>query len=153
MPEKRITIDDVKPKDKIDGYPLNTPKHLRKFLEIFPAVFSWLLILSPMFFALIGLPQILVFYVAFLTVYWAFRGLRFVYGLYFGYKRTQRDLATDWIAKIKDLSDPREKDLNFVLIFPVYKEGLETLRPSMEAWANSDVGSKKITVVYALEKV
>jgi len=147
-----ITLEMVKPKDRVDGYPVNTPFLLRKFLEIFPGLLTWFFILSPMIFALIGLPQVLVVYVAFLTIYWAFRGLRFVYGLFEGYRRIQRDISTDWMQKIKELKDPRFNELNYVLICPVYKEGLETLRPTMEAWKNSDIGPKKISIVFALEE-
>ena len=147
-----VTIEMLKPSDRIDGYPSNTPKWLRKILEIFPGLFTWTLIFSPLIIAILGLYEIMIYYIAFLSVYWSYRGIRFVIGLYIAKLRTDRDIAIDWIGKIKTEFPEQYKDLKYVYICPVYREGMETLRPTIESWAESDIDTKKISVVFALEE-
>lgn len=147
-----VTLDDVKPSDRYEGYPINTPKLLRKALEIIPGVFTWTFILSPIIVTLLGLPQLLVFLIAFLTVFWTYRGFRFIYGLTVGYKRFARDAEIDFMGLIKTEKQAEFDKLKYFYICPVVKESMEVLIPTMEAFKAQDVGPEKISVVFAIEE-
>ncbi|MCC7289733.1 glycosyltransferase family 2 protein [bacterium] len=152
LTREKITLDQVKPKDREDGYPTDTPKWVRKMLELIPGVATWIFILSPLIVSVLGIPEVLVFYVAFLMVYWSLRAIRFIYGLIVGSIRIKRELSTDWISKIKEEFPNKYDNLNYIYLCPTYREGIETLRSSIQSIADSDYDSKKIAVVMAIEE-
>ena len=67
---KQITVEEIKPPDRKDGYPSQTPKWLRRILEVIPGFVVWFFFLSPLISALLGLEQIFFFYIFFLIIYW-----------------------------------------------------------------------------------
>ncbi|PKN03081.1 hypothetical protein CVU76_03615 [Candidatus Dojkabacteria bacterium HGW-Dojkabacteria-1] len=145
-------LEELKAPDRVDGYPAQTPKWLRRTLEIVPGFLVWLLVLSPILLGLFGLERIFVFYVSFLIIYWMYRGVKFVIGIAIGVSRMKRDLNTDFVAKIKEGNKEGFDELSYIYLCPVYKEGLDVLEPSFEAWSKSDVGADKIHVVVAMEE-
>ncbi len=149
---KNIEIKELKAPDREDGYPVQTPKWLKRTLEIVPGAMVWFLILSPIIFGLLGLEEIFVFYISFLIIYWVYRGVKFVIGIAIGVGRMQRDLNTDFVKKIKELDEKRFDELSYVYLYPVYKESWDVIDPSFEAWSKSDVGAEKIHVVVAMEE-
>lgn len=150
--DKKPDISELKASDRVDGYPAQTPIWLRRVLEILPGLLVWFLVLSPILFGLLGLEQVFVFYISFLIIYWVYRGIKFVVGLGVGVSRMRRDLKTDFIGKIKEVNEDAFNDLSYIYLCPVYKEGIDVLEPSFEAWSNSDVGADKIHVVVAMEE-
>lgn len=151
MTEKisNIKVDDLKPADRINGYPLHVPRWYTRLMEMIPGISSWCLILFPLVAGILGFYQIVVVYVSFLIIYWSYRGLRFIYGLIVGYKRMQRDLSTDWIGKIKETG----KEIpNIIYICPIVKEGMDVLEPAFQSLADQEIDTKKISVVFALEE-
>ncbi|OGC37811.1 hypothetical protein A2436_02635 [candidate division WS6 bacterium RIFOXYC1_FULL_33_9] len=149
---KRLTVDELKPPDRKDGYPLQTPKWLRRVLEIIPGSLIWFFVLSPLIFALMGWEDIFVFYISYLIIYWVYRGIKFVVGIWIGIKRMERDINTDFMPLIMEADAKRFSELEYIYLCPVYREGLDVLEPSFEAWSKSDVGAKKIHVIVAMEE-
>ncbi len=144
-----------KPKDKDGGFPSKMSYAKRRFFEILPGLYVWILLLLPVFFAIFKLNTALVIYISFLVAYWFFRTIKFVVGGWIGIKRMDKEINTDWIGEIEKLgSTKREKfdDMRFVYLCPVYAESLDVLEPSFEAWSKSDVGADKIDVVVAMEE-
>lgn len=138
--------------DREDGYPVQTPTWLKRVLEIIPGFLVWFLILSPIIFGVLGLEQIFVFYISFLSVYWVYRGIKFVIALAIGVARMERDMDMDFVSMINDVNKDGFDELSYIYLCPVYKEGLDVLDPSFNAWSKSDVGAKKIHVVVAMEE-
>ncbi len=132
-----------------NGYPVEVPRWYTRIFEILPGLIIWFFILLPVIGALLHIYLVVVVYIAFLVVFWGYRALRFLQGLIIGYFRYKRDMATDFMAKLRDED---LHDLKFVLIFPMVKEGMETVEPSIEAWSKQDIGADKISVVFALEE-
>lgn len=150
-----IKLEDLKPNDRKNGYPLEVPRWYTRIFEMLPGMVTWFLILSPFIFTVLGLTEVLIVYVSFLTIYWSYRALRFLYGLYIGYRRMEKEKGTDWIAKINELEGEEgqlAKDLRYVFICPIVKEDMNVLKPSLDAWAASDVGADKISLVIAMEE-
>ncbi|MBD3329420.1 hypothetical protein GF357_02905, partial [Candidatus Dojkabacteria bacterium] len=150
----QLSLEETKPEDKEEGYPKQFPRFTRKLLETIPGLFTWFMVLSPFIVALLKIPQVIAFVVAFLSMYWSYRAVKFSVGLMIGYKRMIRDLNTDWIGRIN--KDPelskRFKELKYLWICPVVKEDMHVLRPSFQALSNSSVGAEKISVVMAIEE-
>lgn len=150
----KLSIEETQPKDRVEGYPKKFPRVVRKALETIPGIFTWFMVLSPFIFSLLKLPQVIAFLVAFLSMYWSYRAVKFSIGLMIGYRRMLRDTNTNWIKKIRSNPELKEKfdQLNFVWICPVTGEGMHVLRPSFQALSKSTIGSDKISVVVAIEK-
>lgn len=147
-----VILNHVKPSDRCKGFPIETPQKFRRFLEMVPGLFTWGFIIIPFLAALMGFSEILILYITILAFYWIYRAFRFVYGLYIGVKRTERDLKINWVEKLQS-EYPKEYDkLKYVLIYPIYREGLETIEPSISGWSDSDVDSQKISLVVAMEE-
>ncbi|MBI2357285.1 hypothetical protein HYV12_04510 [Candidatus Dojkabacteria bacterium] len=150
-PEIIISPKELRPSDRMNGYPLGVPRWYTKIFEAIPGIITWFFLLLPFAVGLAGYPEILVGYIAFLTVYWALKGFKFVTALIIGYRRLQRDLQIDWVAKMKDENLPMG-DVKYVFLFPVTAEGLDVLIPSLDAWAKQDIGAEKISLVFSLEE-
>lgn len=152
---QKVTIDQLKPRDRKDGYPLDVPRWYIRIFEIIPGLITWFFILSPFILTLLGLTELLIFHISFLTIYWSYRCIRFLVGLFIGVNRMKRDVNTDWVGKIKKLQgEPAEinKNLKYVFVCPIVKEGMDVLKPSLDAWAKSDIGAENISVVIAMEE-
>ncbi len=148
----------LKPKDRNEGYPKDFSPLLRKTLEILPGLFNWFMLLSPFIFTLLKIPEYLVYYVSFLTIFWAYRGIKFTIGIIIGYQRMKRDTQLNWKDKILNLIKENKetkkiyKNLKFVYIFPLVKEDLYVFEPSIKSLVESTIDSKKITLVFGLEE-
>lgn len=99
LTKKQITLDMVNPIDRHMGFPIETPKILRRIFEMIPRIFTWMFILTPLIAAFVGIPYILVGYITIIVIYWLYRAFLFVYGLWLGIKRTRHDIRIDWIEK------------------------------------------------------
>ncbi len=141
-----------KPKDRDAGFPVDTPKFLRRIYEIIPGLLTWIFILSPVIFALFRWDQAFAIYVAFLVAYWLLRTIKFLVGIYIGLQRMKRDVSTDWISKLHSEVEEGYKEMRYIYLCPVVSESLEVLEPSFESWASSDIGADKIDVVMAIEE-
>lgn len=147
--EQKITF---RPKDRKEGFPKNLPYWQRRIFEIIPGLILWTFLLLPVIFALLRWNTAFVIYLIFVVAYWSLRAMKFVIGIYIGVRRMNRSIGEDWIAKIKKLKDPRADKMRFIYLCPVYGEEFEILDSSFEAWVESDIGSKNIDVVMAMEE-
>lgn len=153
--KKKRNLDSkspYKPKDRAGGFPSSITYTQRRFFEILPGVFVWLLLLLPIIFALLRWSTPIVVYITFYSVYWFYRTAKFVIASFIGVKRMKSDLKEDWVEKIKVLNSNKFKNLRYIYLTPVYGESLEVLIPSFEAWSKSDIGAKRIDVVFAMEE-
>ena len=143
-----------KPSDRENGYPKGVSKWKQRIYEMLPGLFMWTLLLLPIIFGLLKWEVAMLIYVSILVAYWCYRLIIFMVGGTIAVKRMDKTLAVDWVDKIKHLDKEkvdRYNKLKYVYLCPVYSESMETLDPSFEAWANSDVGADKIDVVMAIE--
>lgn len=146
-----VTIHDVKPVDRNNGYPLHVPRWFTKIFEILPGAITWFFLLLPFLLAYLGYQDIMIIYMSFLTVYWGLRGVKFLYGVIISYRRMERDVKVDWIKRIKK-ENLHYQDLRYVYICPIVNESIAVLEPAIDAWSKSDIGADKISVVFALEE-
>ena len=150
--EREFIDNPYKPKDKDNGYPKNISYGKIRFFEIIPGLLTWLLLLAPVIFAVFKWDRLFVIYIAYLAAYWSVRTVKFVYGVILGVHRTQEALKIDWVEKIKEEKGSDFERIRLIYLCPVYGESLETLMPSFDAFAKSDIGAEKIDVVVAMEE-
>nr|MBP7927798.1 hypothetical protein [Patescibacteria group bacterium] len=139
-------------------------KHEKKIyrgFEILLGVLTWLLFFSPIWLGLIA-PEIIIFYITFLTIYWSYLAFKHSYGIIVGYKKYREEMATDWLAEYKALDFnvlpekdtlPASKDsLGFFVLIPVVNESENILRDSFNSLLAQTLDLKQILLVYTVEE-
>jgi len=142
----------------------STKSGFYKVFRTVPGVFLITFLASPLWATLLGIPQIIFYYVTFLSVFWLYKIIVSSVGMIVGYSRYKKAKAINWDEKlneqianwqnlhdIEDLPQSIDKLFHLVLI-PVYKEPYEVLKRTFDAIINSKYDLKHIMVVIALEE-
>jgi len=125
---------------------------LKRFLEIIPGGISWGLIITLVFLAIFKPVACAVFIIIF-DFYWIIRTVYLTLLLALAHHRLSRQKNKDWLRLCQDKIFSRRWDrLYQLVIFPVYNEGPEVLRPSLKALAASHYPKDKIIVVLTFEQ-
>lgn len=132
-----------------------------KIVRVIPGVVTIGLLLAPIWATLIGKPQIVLYYVAFLSVYWFYKTIVTNVGNFIAYRRYRRALDLDWDAMIKRIEWselpnqeqlPESYDaLKVAVLIPAYKESYSVLKATFDSIKNSTFDLKKISLVVGLE--
>lgn len=136
-------------------------KQIHRFLEIVPGFLTWSVLLSPVWLGIL-FPQLLVYILIALTVYWAYSATRHSIGMVKGYKRYMREMEEDWFKKCREIDfsslpehetipDSLSKVKHFILI-PAVNEPYEVLKPAFESYYNQTFPKKQIVLVYTIEE-
>lgn len=141
-----------RPKDRYLGFPVDLPNWQKRIFEILPGLTFWVLFLVPFVFAILKWNTAYVIYMTFLVSYWFFRAIKFVVGINIGVNRMNESIETDWVKEIEELEDPRYEKMRYIYLCPVYGESFEILDTSFDAWSKSEIDTKKIDVVVAMEE-
>jgi len=119
-----------------------------RFLEMVPGGASWAVIIALVVLAVFS-PVVSAVAVIVFEFYWIVRTLYLTTLLLMAHRQLLKQKNTDWLALGRGL--PGFDGLFQLVIFPVYKEGLEILRPSLEALKNSSYPAERIIVVLSFE--
>ncbi|MBD3366069.1 hypothetical protein GF360_01865 [candidate division WWE3 bacterium] len=133
---------------------------IHRLLEIVPGFLTWSVLLSPLWLGIL-FPQLIVYILIALTVYWAFMATKHSYGMLKGYRIYEKEMGMDWMAQCRELDfetlpepetrpDTLEKVKHFVLI-PAVNEPYEVLKPAFDSFYNQTFSRDQIVLVYTLE--
>ncbi len=125
-------------------YPIKT----RRLLEIFPGLFSWTLILFPVWGSL-TIPYVVAYFILFFDVYWLYKSFAVATTSFIASNKIKEAEKIDWLKKASNLTDLQK--LNHVVIIPNYRESETKLRETLSALANQTFPSKRIYIVLAME--
>ncbi|MBL7154883.1 MAG: glycosyltransferase family 2 protein [Candidatus Portnoybacteria bacterium] len=132
---------------------LKSPRErwLYRAFEILPGALAWLTLLSIIFLSWLKPVWIALFIISF-DVYWLLKTIYLSFHLRAGYKRMKKQMAIDWLEKIKSLTDKDWQKIRHLIILPFYKESLSTIRSTFQAVVNSTYPKDKMIVVLAIEE-
>lgn len=129
-----------------------------RLMESVPAICSWSMLLGPLILAFFY-PELVAIWVIVFDLYWLFKAVDIGYRLYTGFRRLNADMNTDYMAKLRsltneDISDPYIdwRDIYHVVLLPSYNEGEEIIIPSLESYLKADYPKDRLIVVLALEE-
>lgn len=120
-------------------------KARKRFLEIVPASMSWGIIFSLITLAFVN-PVACAVSILVFDFYWIIRTVYLTTLLVMAHHRLYRERNKNWLNLCP------KNDFYHLVIFPVYKEGLDILRPSLNAIKDSNYPKEKIVVVVAFEE-
>ncbi len=136
-------------------------KVIHRILEILPGLFTWGLLLSPIWLGLL-VPQAIVYLLTLLTVYWVYLAVKHGIGMVLGYKKYKKEMATNWWKECQNLDFsnlPDKKtlpasleDVRHMILIPVVDEPLSVLSDSLTSVAKQTLPTKQIVVVYTIEE-
>lgn len=136
-------------------------KKITRFLEILPGFLTWGLLLSPIWLGILY-PQLIIFFLTFLTIFWFYLGIKFTFGAFKGYKKYQDELIVKWDKEVmkldfKNLPDPEVlpesiSDLKHLVLIPVVNESKEILTQSFESILNQSFPTGQIFLTYTVEE-
>jgi hypothetical protein len=130
---------------------MNNPQRLKRLLEIIPGAISWGVII---FFVVLAVwhPVTCAILIIIFDFYWIIRTLYLTILLIMAHRKLFRQKNRNWLEDCKNLEPAHDwQRLYHLIIFPVYKEGLEVLRPSLEAIRKCHYPKDKMIVVMAFE--
>lgn len=126
-------------------YPIKT----RRLLEIFPGLFSWSIILFPIWGSF-AIPYVVAYFILFFDVYWLYKSFSVAVTSFIASNKIKNAEKQNWFEKAKGLSDFSK--MTHVLVIPNYKESVEKLKETLDALVAQTFPAKKIYVVLAMEK-
>lgn len=131
---------------------MNTNEKIKRCLEIIPGATSWAIV---GFFIILAVFRPVWCAVLILTFdfYWIIRTLYLTTLLIMAHRRISREKNKQWLAYCQKLRSAKSwEDIYQLIIFPVYKEGLDVLRPSLQALKEAHYPKEKMVVVMAFEE-
>jgi cellulose synthase/poly-beta-1,6-N-acetylglucosamine synthase-like glycosyltransferase len=127
-------------------------KKRRRYLEIFPGALSWTIIIFLVLLAIYKPVSCAILIIIF-DFYWIIRTAYLTTLLILAHRKLHSQKDRDWLAYCNRLSPKKDwQKLYHLVIFPVYNEGLEILRSSLEALRQCHYPKDKIIVVMAFEQ-
>ena len=128
-----------------------THKGFYRVLEVIPGLISWGIIVFLIALAVINPLACAVVIIVF-DFYWIIRTSYLTTLLIMGYRNLYRQSDRHWWQDCLRQHPQKVSKLYQLIIFPVYKEGLDILRPSLEALRNTQYPKDKMIVVMAFEE-
>ncbi|MGB4520754.1 MAG: glycosyltransferase family 2 protein [Candidatus Omnitrophota bacterium] len=131
---------------------MNNNYKLRRTLEIIPGAASWGIILCLILLALWQPVSCAIIIIVF-DFYWIIRTLYLSTLLVLAHQKLYRLKNKEWLKECLQLPGGHQgNNIYHLIIFPVYKESLDILRPSLEALKQSHYPKEKMIVVIAFEQ-
>jgi len=131
---------------------MNNSRKIKRYLEILPGFISWGIIIFLVMLAVLNPVACAVLIIIF-DFYWIIRTLYLTTLLVMAYRKLHKQKNRDWLSDCEHLIPKEElRKIYHLIIFPVYKEGLEILRPSLKALEVCHYPKEKLIVIAAFEE-
>lgn len=133
-----------------------------RLLEILPGFLSWATLITLILLSYFE-PVFMAFFIIAFDVYWLLLVIYLGIHLAVSYRQMKRGIKTDWRKKCQELGkrsvetpdghkEMSVDDLIQLVIFPVYNESYEIIRPSFEAIAHGRYPAKNMIVALTIEE-
>ncbi|MBM4402057.1 MAG: glycosyltransferase family 2 protein [Candidatus Cloacimonetes bacterium] len=123
---------------------------IQRFFEIIPGFLTWLVLTSPIWLGR-PLPLVAAFFLTFLVLFWVYRAVIHIIGLFVGYRRYKKELQIDWVEKLKLLGENSFTTKHLILV-PVASEKYQVLKETVTAIANQTYPKDKIYLLLSIEE-
>ncbi len=127
------------------------PIKTRRALEIFPGLFSWTLILFPIWGSLL-VPKLVAYYVIIFAVYWLYRSLIMATLAIAAHFKIKAASNFDWIADLKRSFPNKWNQIQHVIIIPTYKEPEYILKRTLTALKKQSLPSQNLHIMLSFEE-
>lgn len=126
------------------------PIRTQRALEILPGLFSWSLILFPVWGSFI-IPDVVAYYVIGFSVYWLYRSLNVAFLSIVAHFKIKASSRFDWVADLKKNLPKRWNKIQHIIVIPTYKEPISTLQKTLQALSQQSYPIKNLHVMVSFE--
>lgn len=123
--------------------------YIQRFGEVLPGFLTWSTFAGAIL-AAIYYPAYLAVFIIVFDIFWLIKAIYISIHLIDGYAKLKENLKIDWFGRARKIKDWEK--IYHVVIFPVYNEGLEIIRPSIQSIVDSNYPKDKIIVVMTFEE-
>jgi hypothetical protein len=127
----------------------------QRFLEMLPGITAWLLILFPIWGALL-IPKIVAYFTIAFLVYWFYRSFSAAILGIRGFIKIKKDRKANWHEQyLKDRKSDSLvwKEIKHLIIIPNYNESVEKISQTLDCLAQQkEINKNQLAVVLAMEE-
>ncbi len=127
----------------------HTKSRSYRFLEMVPGLFSWSLILFPIWGSFL-IPTLVAYYILAFDIYWLYRSANLGIFATLSFFRIRANQKYDWMEDVKGFGDWQK--VQHIVIIPNYTEPLHILERTLTSLKNQVSPTKNIHVVLAFEE-
>jgi len=97
-------------------------------------------------------PATIAIFIIIFDLYWLLRIFYLSLHQIASFKQMKKNLKTDWLEKLKRLQIENWNNIYHLIILPMYREGVEIIKPTLESLAAADYPKNNLLVVLATEE-
>ncbi|MCL2110278.1 glycosyltransferase family 2 protein [Microgenomates group bacterium] len=127
------------------------PNKTTRLLEIIPGLFSWNMILFPIWGSFL-VPEAVAVYVITFTVYWLWRSLVMALGAVLAHFKIKKASQFDWMEDLKTNFGAKYKKVHHAIIIPTYQEPLSTLERTLNSLTKQTFPLENLHLILAFEE-
>lgn len=124
------------------------PVKTKRVLEIIPGLFSWSLILFPLWGSLF-VPVVVAYYIIGFNIYWLYKSITMAVLAIMAHFRLKASMAYNWMADVQQFPD--WKKVFHIIVIPTYKEPLTTLQRTLDNLTHQTFPLKNLAVMVSFE--
>jgi len=136
--------------NKIRTYVTRHPVKTQRALEIIPGLFSWGLILFPVWGSLL-IPEVVAYYIIAFTIYWLYKSLLLAVLAVASHFKIKAASKFDWISDLKKTFPKNWNSIHHIIIIPTYKEPIATLTRTVNALKEQNYPLENIHIMVSFE--
>lgn len=125
------------------------PKKSQRILEICPGLFSWSLILFPVWGSFL-IPELVAYYIIGFAVYWLYKSVTVAVLATVGHFKIRASERYDWMGDVSVFPDWQR--VHHIIILPTYKEPLATLERTLKQLSQQTYPKEKIHLMMSFEE-
>lgn len=125
------------------------PVKTQRFLEILPGLFSWSLILFPIWGSMV-FPEVVAYYIIGFNIYWLYKSVTMAVLSIMAHFRLKATMAYNWMTDVKQFPDWER--VHHIVVIPTYKEPVTTLQRTLDNLAKQTFPTRNLVVVLAFEE-
>ena len=132
---------------------IKVPKQriLYRCFEILPGFLSWGTIIAAFILSWLA-PIVVAIFIIVFDIFWLLRISYLSFHQMSSYKKMKKNLKTNWLKKLEQLTTSNWQNIYHLIIFPVYKEEKEIIQSSIQSLIDSDYPKEKMIVVLTVEQ-
>lgn len=136
--------------NSLKSYFRRHPVRTKRGLEMLPGIFSWSLILFPVWGSFI-VPNLVAYYVIAFAVYWVFRSFSLATLALSAHFTIKASSNFDWTKDLNLRYPDKWRQVHHLIIIPTYQEPLETLERTLTSLAQQTVPLKNLHIMLSFE--
>lgn len=137
--------------NSIKRYFRRHPLRTQRGLEMLPGIFSWTLILFPIWGSFV-MPNLVAYYVITFAVYWVFRSFSLATLALSAHFTIKASSKYDWIKDLNQHHSATWRKVHHLIIIPTYQEPLETLERTLQSLSQQTIPLSNIHIMLSFEE-